>query len=763
MTGNALRTILAESGFIALFNSLPQPVTLFTLDGEVIEFNAAARRQFGIHTATKVQTFGALNIAPERENLLREFRNLARTGGGTMDVTTVLPDGKLGRDRVTLTPLQIDGADAAILASGYSIDDLERARDEKSALEVEFEGMLASISDGFYVFDADWIVRYMNPRAEVLSQKSVDQLVGKKIWDEFPGLYTTEFGIGYRRAMTEQVTVTVRDTYENLGWLEATSYPTQEGGLAVYVRDVTEEENARRLLEESQRRLIAQAALLDVAHDAIVVRNLNHEILYWNAASSRIYGWSEEEALGRSARDLLYSDPAQFDNAARHTLAEGHWSGELKQLTKSGDTIFSESSWTLVRDADGQPESLLSVNTNITERKRQEAILHRTQRLDSLGTFASGIAHDLNNVLTPILTSAQILAMDETDPGRLAMLSAIESSAARGADMVSQVLSFVRGVEGRRIEVDVDLLLRDFENLCRAMLAPSVVVRSIPGPRGKWVLGDPTQLMQVLMNLATNARDAMPDGGELTIAVHTEVVSSSAAAAAGARSGEFVVLDVEDSGAGMTPDVVARVFEPFFTTKPAGTGTGIGLVTSAAIIRGHHGFLQIYSEPGNGSRFRVYLPAASGEVAAEVLTDQAPGTTLPRGAGERVLIVDDETEIRTSTRHALEGHGFTTALVANAEDALAYLQSENTDVAVVLTDVMMPAMSGIEFAKKLASERPGLPVIAMSGLTRHADLPHDSGSGITAFLAKPFDTRDLVRIVHRVIHGYPESREDGHA
>jgi two-component system, cell cycle sensor histidine kinase and response regulator CckA len=484
-----------------------------------------------------------------------------------------------------------------------------------------------------------------------------------------------------------------------------------------------------------------------VAHDAIIVRDPNHVIRYWNAGAERIYGWSADEAIGASARDLLYTRFDQFDEAARRVRADGHWRGELTQHTKWGDTIIADSSWTLVMDDQGQPESLFTVNTNITDRKREEAILLRAQRLDSLGTFAGGIAHDLNNVLTPILTSAQLLAEQESDPTRQKLLASIESSALRGAAMIRQVLSFARGVESQRVPIDLRELLAEFEELCATTLLKNITLSISISGRAKSAVGDRTQLLQVLMNLAANARDAMPHGGTLSVSTRGARVGRAEAERHRVSPGAFVVITVEDNGVGMSEATIARIFEPFFTTKPVGSGTGLGLATSLAIIHGHGGFLQVYSEPDHGSRFQVYLPSTTRTPPAD--DDVTEARPIIRGNGELIVVVDDEKELRKATGRALKRYGYSVAAVANGQEALDFL-SRHGNVALVLTDLTMPVMDGATLAAALALSTPDLPIVAMSGLSANAG--RADVAIMSAFLTKPFSTADLIGTVSRFLN-----------
>lgn len=742
MVRSQILELLHTSGIDRLVHDLPDAMFVFDLAGSLIYANAQLTARLGVTPENYSLPFGSLVAAEQRDEVRAHFAAVARGETAHYTNAATLPDGRSVRVQVTLMPLLHNDEVVAIVGMARDIEELEASREIRSALESRLESILNSVSDGFLFFSPDWRFTYINPRGEAIVQRSASELIGRSLWEEFPEAEDSGFGLAYRRAVAENHTVTLRDRYEPLGsWLEASAYPTPDG-LAVYLRDVTAEEDSRLQLIASESRLRSLGALLDVAHDAIIVRDPHHVIQYWNAAAARIYGWSAEEAIGTSARDLLYARHDEFDEATRRVFADGHWRGELAQQTKWGDTIIADSSWTLTLDGQGEPETLFTVNTNITDRKREEAILLRAQRLDSLGTFAGGLAHDLNNVLTPILTSAQLLAEQEADPLRQRLLSSIESSALRGAEMIRQVLSFARGVESKRVPVDLRELLAEFRELCTTTLPKNIALSITISDRAKNTVGDRTQLLQVLMNLAANARDAMPDGGTLSVSTHSERVGRSEAERHRVAPGRFVIITVEDTGVGMTPATIARLFEPFFTTKSAGSGTGLGLPTSLAIITGHGGFLQVYSEPHHGSRFEMHLPStAPTSSPADTVDDEDPPG---RGNGELIVVVDDEKEIRDATSRALKSHGYTVAAVGNGQEALDFITA-HSDVALVVTDLMMPVMDGATLAASLAQSSPRIPIVAMSGLAGNAD--RADVTTMSAFLAKPFSTADLIRTV----------------
>ncbi|PSQ76995.1 MAG: hybrid sensor histidine kinase/response regulator [Bacteroidetes bacterium QH_8_67_23] len=497
----------------------------------------------------------------------------------------------------------------------------------------------------------------------------------------------------------------------------------------------------------SQREIRRQAALLDEARDAICAYDLDGNVTYWSEGAARMTGY-EKDDLGRlHSDDCLYSvvDQNALEEAWDAVLAEGHWSGELKQEDADGDVLVVKSRWTLVHDDAGEPEAVLVINTDITERKRLERQALRSQRMESIGRLVGGIAHDLGNLLVPIQLGVSVLrdCYPDRDERAERSLRMIEKSAERGSDMVERVLSFARGVDGERRPLDLTGIVEEVEQLVEESFPSEIVFEDHLLDDLPPVRGDATQLQQVLVNLSVNARDAMPDGGRLTLrarAVHlTE--EDVRLLPDGAAPGDYVRICVEDTGEGIPPDALDKVFEPFFSTKD--DGTGLGLSTVYSIVTSHGGFINVQSEEGDGTCFDVFLPASDEAPVAEekARANGTPARGVTRDErDERVLVVDDEALIRESAETVLETCGYAPLTAADLDEALHLFEAH--DVGAVLTGVSLDGTDGLETVRAFKERGASVPVIVCSGRA-DSQIEEAREAGAEQFLAKPFDTEDL--------------------
>jgi PAS domain S-box-containing protein len=503
--------------------------------------------------------------------------------------------------------------------------------------------------------------------------------------------------------------------------------------------------------KRAEEQIREQAALLDKTQDAILVRDLDDNILFWNKSAEHLYGWSAAEVLEKNASELLYKAfSATYDNAQHQVLEKGEWSGELYQIRKDGKEIVVESRWTLVRDEEGKPKAKLIINTDITEKKKLAAQFLRAQRMESIGTLASGIAHDLNNALTPISMGIQILQDKFNDDESRFLLNLLAAGAERGASMVKQVLSFARGMEGEHIVLQPKNLISEIIKILKQTLPKSIVIENSVA-KDLWVVnGDATQLYQVLMNLSVNARDAMPNGGKLRIEAENVYLDENYARMyLEAKPGQFVVITVTDTGSGIPSEILDKIFEPFFTTKEIGKGTGLGLSNVSAIVKSHGGFVNVYSELGSGTRFKIYLPAA--EIAQSEMLGEGE-IKLPAGNGELVLVVDDEFSIREITRATLEANGYEAMTAGDGTEALAIYAKNIDKIRIVIMDMMMPFLDGPATIRALFKLDPKVKIIATSGLAASEKAADAASAGVKTFLAKPYTAEKLLKLLDELLH-----------
>lgn len=405
-----------------------------------------------------------------------------------------------------------------------------------------------------------------------------------------------------------------------------------------------------------------------------------------------------------------------------------------------------------VRNARGSVVRVHGALQDITERKAMDARLLRIQRLESIGTLAGGIAHDLNNVLAPIVMGVDLLRQSPIGEDNLRILRNIDHSARRGTELVKQVLSFARGVEGARVPVHVSHVIEEVIGITANTFPKNIEIVTDLADRLPLVVGDATQISQVLLNLCVNARDALPAGGRITLAAWSLVVDGPYAATQHALPmGSYVGFSVTDTGKGIPKDHLDRIFDPFFTTKEQGKGTGLGLATSLGIVRSHGGYINVSSEPDRGTRFEVYIPA-HGEGVLNASRDSTP-PLLPRGKGELILVVDDEMAIAGVTRDTLERHGYRAVTAEDGSQAIGLYAVHRQEIAAVLTDMMMPVMDGAALISALQRITPSVRIIAASGLDDGNYVAKAARSGVRHFLAKPYSAEKLLVTLRRVLDG----------
>ena len=662
-------------------------------------------------------------------------------------------------------------SDGTLRGYGIVTRDMTERRQAHEALrlnEEKFRSLVNHIPDAVWTVSAAGEALFISGNAERIYGFTVDELKTQgaalglaRVHPDDAGRLREAWQALFERQQRFEVECRYQRKDGRTVWLlvRASAIYEKDGQLVAdgITSDITERKRAEEALRESEKQIRSQARLLDLAHDGIVVRNLNHEVLYWNRGAERIYGWTAEEARGRRVTELVMKDTKPFAAAQAELLEKGEWSGELKQFTRDVREVTVSSRWTLVRDDAGQPTSVLVLNTDITEKKRLENQFLRAQRMDSIGTLAGGVAHDLNNILSPIMMAAPLLRMDELpaeDFDRL--LDTIETNTQRGSDIVKQLLAFGRGIEGERVVVQPRHLIKEMIKIARETFPKSLTITTEVAENLWPIMGDPTHVHQVLLNLCINARDAMPNGGTLkVIAENVQLDEHYAVQDTESKQGPFVSLRVSDTGTGIPKEIMEKIFDPFFTTKEIGKGTGLGLATVMGIVKSHGGLVHVYSEVGKGSVFNVLLPAAPNAIAA---SDEAVRAPLPVGRGETILVVDDEAGILSATCKLLERHNYKVLAATDGAEALTQFSRYRGSIRLILTDVMMPVMDGLALVRVVRKIDPEMKVIASSGLGHDAKFEELRALGVNVFLTKPYTADKLLHTLRDLLADGPGTR-----
>ena len=629
--------------------------------------------------------------------------------------------------------------------------EIERQQAEEKIREQA--ALLDLTHDTILVRNLDNIITFWNLGASEMYGWSAAEALGKKSHE----LLRTKFS----QSLTEIET----ELFRQDRWSGELIHQKQDGSSVIVMgrwsllRD--DLGNPQQILEinhditkrkQAEAKIQQQAALLDIATDAIMVRGLDDKILYWNKGAEKMYGWTKTEALNKNGYELLYREyPTELSKTQQAVIENGEWQGELIQVTKAGKDITIQSRWSLVTDKAGNPSSYLVVKSDITEQKQLEKQFLRTQRLESLGTLAGGIAHDLNNILAPILGFAKLLPLKlaNVDKQTLGFFKIMETNAERGTALVKQILTFSRGLEGEKGIVQIRHLINEIAQIINETFPKSIEL-TLSVPKTLWTVnGDVNQLHQVLMNLCVNARDAMPDGGKLIIEAENFTVDREYARLhLDAAEGNYLCITVADTGVGIPPEIIDRIFEPFFTTKEIGRGTGLGLSTVIGIVKSHGGFIDVVSKTAEkrGTRVSIFVPAAD---AVNAIAES--NKSLTQGNGELILVVDDETPMLEVTKATLETYNYRVLTANNGIEAVAAYANNQDAIALIIMDIMMPGMDGKTAIRTLKQINSQIRVIAVSGLISDREIFNELDGEVITFLSKPYSNEELLKTVHEIV------------
>lgn len=672
------------------------------------------------------------------------------------DYRIVLPDGSLRHIHDIAYPVT-DSSGKAVERFGVACDITERKQAEVALRESEerFRQIAETIDEVFWMADPNIAkMIYVSPAYERVWGRSCASLY------ENPRSFLESVHPDDReRVLAVLLAQRTGQAFDHeyrivvpggeVRWVWDRGFPVRNEAGEVYrfvgvAADITE----RKRAEEERARLVTA---IEQSDEAVLMTNPAGEIEYVNPAFTWITGYSREEALGQNPR-ILKSDRQSdlFYQEVWATILNGKtWKGELINRRKDGTHYTEQMAITPVRNARGEITHFIATKQDVTERRALEAQLQQTAKIEAVGRLAGGVAHDFNNLLTVINGYSEIL-QDILGPDHQAgaYLAEIKNAGDRAAALTRQLLAFSRRQVLAPQVLDLNSVISNVEKMLRRLIGEDVKLRTVHDPALGRVKADPGQIEQVIMNLAVNARDAMPSGGNLTIeTANVELDETYARTHITVKPGPHVMLAVGDTGIGMAPETKARIFEPFFTTKEMGKGTGLGLATVYGIVKQSGGSIWVYSELGQGTVFKVYFPAA-GEAPAE---RQAVKDTGSASGSETILVVEDEEGVRSLIRLALVSGGYKVLLTEDAEKALAMCASHEGPIHLLLTDVVMPKMSGPAVAEKVSALRPGMKVLFMSGYTDDAIVHHGVLTEGVPFIQKPFSPVSLRQKVREVL------------
>ncbi len=633
-----------------------------------------------------------------------------------------------------------------------NITDLIEARDRTEHLSRRLMDTLENMSDGFLALDRDWRIEYMNTQAEQLLNRPRGEVLGKVIWEEFPEAVGSGFQQQYETAVSSGQTVRFVEYSAPLSkWFEVSAYPASES-LGVYFRDITDRQIAEEAMRISDERFrIVAGATSDVIWDW----DLQAQSVWWNEGVTTLFGYDRDalEPGPESWSQRIHPDDLERVLQGIHAVIDGsdsNWEDEYRFVHASGRILTVMDRGYVIRDDDGRAVRMIGSMNNLTERREMDDRLRQSQKLEAIGQITGGVAHDFNNLLTVILGNADLLAEQLTDRQQLRMMAEMTATAAeRGAELTARLLSFARRQALAPQPLNVNRLVKGMDGLLRRTLTEDIDIEIVQAG-GLWVTSvDPGQLEVALLNLAINARDAMPGGGCLTIeTANTKLDDAYARAHDEVSPGQYVMISVSDTGFGMPSEVVQRAFEPFFTTKEVGKGSGLGLSMVHGFVKQSGGHVKIYAESGEGTTVKLYFPRDLVEMPTGDSDETVP---LIAGGRETILVVEDDALVREHLVSQLQDLGYDVAGASSGPEAMELLhRGERYDL--LFTDIVMPGgMNGRQLADEALRVAPRMRVLFTSGYSDNAIVHHGRLDYGVQLLSKPYRRQELAQKVRDVL------------
>jgi len=750
---------ISEEKYRNIFEKSSLGIYRTTLEGELLEINLSFAKMFGYDSIQgmkeSVKKVQDLYINPEdRVNLISKLQNEPSMQRFVINFRK--KDGSVMIGNLNIRAITDEKENKRIF-EGFIEDITEKYLYEKKLKEqLDFlQIILDTIPTPIFYITKNFVYDGCNLEYEKLVGKTKKEIIGKTVYEVFPEEYALLFDLKDKELLKDrntqifEVTLPCGNNITKDFIAYRSLYYHLDGSVAGILGVLFDISERKRYEHDLKQKL----DLLDLAPISLLVIDCNDIVLYCNKGTEILFMINSKEIIGKNLEELLLKgyftiqDYSFIQNIKNNVLKNDYWEGEFKKTNNGGKEIIIESKAKLTRDINTKPEYILIVNLDITERKRLENQLLLSQRLESLGTLASGIAHDLNNMLSPIVLGLDIIKNKVSDKSSVDWIKTLQDTAKKGSDLVKQILSFARGLSDNQTLIQLRYIISDFIKIIKGTFPKSINIYKDVKSNLWPIIGDSTQISQLLMNLCVNSRDAMPEGGDLRIRAENIIVDENLAKTnVNARIGNYVLLSVSDTGTGIPSEIISRIFDPFFTTKEPGKGTGLGLSTVYNIVKNHKGFITLDSELGKGTAFNIYLPAIIKEQNEEVVKV----FDIPHGKKELILVVDDEVAVREIIAATLEAYGYEVISANNGAEAVALYAKNIVNVKAAIIDMIMPIMDGTATIQALKTINPNIKIIVSSGFEEAKEKPIIEK--VDAFLSKPFTADSILRILAEVLN-----------